>query len=212
MIHNTTVKTRGRPYASALREQQAEATRTRILDALVVTMTNGLAGLSVPAVARQAGVSIPTIYRHFGSKQGLVEALSPYVLATGGLMPEKLPETFAELESMVRQVFRNLAGMDTTIRAAMASELGQQVRRETMPQRRAMVRETVGRFAPDLPRAEFDRLAAMTLILMSTASFRAFKDYLDLGPDASAELVNWTISTLIKGVRNQAAERQEVSS
>lgn len=208
MLHNTNVKPR-KQYASALRDAQAEMTRTRILDALVRTMANGVAGLSIAAVAREAGVSTLTIYRHFGSKQGLVEALNPYVVEKGGLMPDEPVETFAELEKMVRRMFRNLAGMDQTLRAAMASELGQQVRRSTMSQRRAMVRGTVVRLAPDLSDAEVDRLAALFLILVSTANFRALKDYLELGPDASAELVSWAMGTLIDGARIQSNEREE---
>jgi hypothetical protein len=206
MIRNTDVKSPRRPYASDLRDQQAEATRVRILEALVRTMANGVAGLSIPAVAREAGVSIPTVYRHFGTKQGLVEALNPYVVAKGGLMPDKLPETFAEFQPIARQAFRNLAGMDLTLRAAMASELGQQVRQASMPRRLAMTREVIGRFAPDVPVAERDRLANLTLILMSTPSFHAYKDYLGLGPDGSAELVSWAVGTLIEGARHRAAE------
>lgn len=206
MIRNTDVKSPRRAYASDLRDQQAEATRTRILEALVRTMANGVATLSIPSVAREAGVSVPTIYRHFGSKQGLVEALNPYVLAKGGLMPEKLPETIAEFEPMARQLFRNLAGMDLTLRAAMASELGQQVRRATMPRRMAAIREVIRRFAPDVPDGERDRLVSLALILMSTPSFHAYKDYLGLGPDASAKLVSWAIGTLVEGARHRTAD------
>jgi AcrR family transcriptional regulator len=171
-------------------------------------MVNGVAALSIAAVAREAGVSIPTIYRQFGSKQGLVEALHPYVAAKAGLMPDKIPETLAEFEPMARQMFRNLAGMDLTLRAAMASELGQQGRRATMPRRLGMIREVIGRFAPDVPEGERDRLVNLWVILMSTASFHAYKDYLGLGPDASAKLVSWAIGTLIEGARHRAAEEE----
>jgi AcrR family transcriptional regulator len=208
MIRNTDVKPPRRDYRSDLREQQAEATRTRILEALVRTMASGLAALSIPAVAREAGVSIPTIYRHFGSKQGLVEALNPYVVAKGGLMPEELPETLADFGPLARRMFRNLAGMDLTLRAAMASELGQQVRQATMPMRLGMIRDVIGRFAPDVEEDERDRLANLALILMSTPTFHAYKDYLGLGPDASADLVSWAIATLIDGARHRAAERE----
>jgi AcrR family transcriptional regulator len=153
-------------------------------------------------------VSIPTIYRHFGSKQGLVEALNPYVVAKGGLMPEELPETLADFGPLARRMFRNLAGMDLTLRAAMASELGQQVRQATMPMRLGMIRDVIGRFAPDVEEDERDRLANLALILMSTPTFHAYKDYLGLGPDASADLVSWAIATLIDGARHRAAERE----
>lgn len=199
MIRNTDVKPLRRAYASALRKEQAEATRTRILEALVRTMAAGVGGLSIPAVAREARVSIPTIYRHFHSKQGLVEALQPYVIGKAGLIPESMPQTIDELAQTVRQLFRNLEGMDLTLRAALASELGQEVRRATIPERRRLMRDFVVRLAPDVPEAELGRLSNLALILVSTASFRAFKDYLALGPDEAADLATWAIRTLIQG-------------
>lgn len=202
MIRNIDVKPLRRRYASTLRDEQAEATRTRILEALIRTMAAGVAGLSVPAVAREAGVAVPTIYRHFGSKRGLLEALNPYVVAKGGLMPEAMPQSVDELGPSLRTLFRNLDGMDLTLRAAMASELGQEARRAMMPERRARILTWIGGAAPDLPDAELRRLADVALILGSTAAFRAYKDYLDLGPDSAAALVDWAIRTLIEGARN----------
>jgi AcrR family transcriptional regulator len=209
VIHNTNVKPRRRSYSSGLRNQQAEATRARVLDALVQAMADGVAGVSIPAVAREAGVSIPTIYRHFGSKKGLIEALGPYVASRAGLMPPDLPETMADFDAMVRDMFRNLATMDHTLRAAMASNLGQEARRAAMPARLATIHEVVDRLAPDVPEPDRDRLANMALILMSTPAFHAYKDYLGLGPDASARLVSWAIGTLIEGVRRRAAEGRD---
>jgi hypothetical protein len=206
VIRNIDVKPLRRRYASTLRAEQAEATRTRILEALIRTMAAGVAGLSVPAVAREAGVSIPTIYRLFGSKQGLIEALSPYVVAKGGLMPESMPGSIDDLDPGVRRLFRNLDRMDLTLRAAMASELGQEARLAMMPERRAKAREFMSRLGPDVPDSELGPLADVALILMSSASFRAYKDYLGLGPDASATLVSWAIRTLIDGARREEDE------
>ena len=68
-----------RKYESPLREQQAAATRERILEGLVTTMADGLAEVSMPAVARAAGVSVATVYRHFPTKQTLFDALPAYI-------------------------------------------------------------------------------------------------------------------------------------
>jgi len=108
MIRNTNVKSPRRSYSSDLRDEQANATRTRILEALVRTLSEGVATLSIPGVAHEAGVSVPTIYRHFGSKQGLVAALGPHVVSRAGLLPAALPESLSEFEPMIRQLFRNL--------------------------------------------------------------------------------------------------------
>ena len=165
MIHNTNVtgadssgaRGRKRTYESQLRVEQAEATRERILEALVRAMADGLATLSVPAVAREAGVSVPTVYRHFGSKAGLFDALGPYVTAKAGLVPETLPETLEEYADLTRTVFRNFDSMDATLRAALASELGREVRQAGMPWRRGIHREAIRRIAPELPDEEIER-------------------------------------------------------
>lgn len=208
MIRNTNVKSPRRAYSSELRDGQAEATRTRILEALVRTMANGVADLSIPAVAREAGVSVPTVYRHFGSKSGLLGALGMHVGARAGLVPERFPETIDEFEPMVRELFRNLSRMDDTLRAVSASELGREARRAAMPERLGLVRDVVDRLAPDVPDADRERLARLVLILMSTPAFQSYKDYLGLGPDASAKLVGWAFGTLVDGARRPQAGRR----
>jgi AcrR family transcriptional regulator len=65
-----------RRYNSATRQQQAEATRQRILAATRTLMeTHGFDGAGIAAIAKAAGVSEPTIYATFGSKRGIVAAL-----------------------------------------------------------------------------------------------------------------------------------------
>jgi len=209
MIRNTNVKTPRRAYASDLRDEQADATRARILEALVRAMGDGVAGVSIPAVAREAGVSVPTIYRHFGTKKGLMAALAPHVATKAGLIPAHLPETLDEFEPMARGLFRNLATMDLTLRAAMASDLGQEARRALMPARLAMIREVMARLAPDASESDREQLTQLALILMATPTFHAYQDYLGLGPDSAARLVSWAIGTLIEGARGRAADKGE---
>jgi AcrR family transcriptional regulator len=65
-----------RPYHSPLRQEQALATRQRILDAaLALFGANGYGATSIAAVAREAGVVPETIYATFGSKRGMIDAL-----------------------------------------------------------------------------------------------------------------------------------------
>lgn len=206
-----TARTTRRPYAS-LREEQADATRERILEALVQTMGSGVAALSMPAVAREAAVSIPTIYRHFGSKQGLLDALSPWVLKHSGLVPQAMPETIEEMPPLIRGTFHQLDEMDATLRAAMASDLGRKVRRSTMPERLAAHRGVFERSALGLPDDVLDRLASLSVILLSSAAYRAYKDYLGLDADSAADLVAWAMRTLVAGASATGQDQKEGSS
>ena len=84
-----------RSYRSPLREAQAAATRTRILDAALDTfLAAGYAGTSVAAIARAAGVSPETVYATFGTKRGIVAELLKRVDAEG--RPRKVADLSRE--------------------------------------------------------------------------------------------------------------------
>jgi AcrR family transcriptional regulator len=70
------VKMDKRPYHSPLRQEQALATRQRILDAaLELFARQGYGATSIASIAREAGVVPETIYATFGSKRGIIEGL-----------------------------------------------------------------------------------------------------------------------------------------
>jgi AcrR family transcriptional regulator len=62
-----------RAYSSPSRDQQADETRTRIVDAArSLFLAQGFDGTTIDAIAREAGVAAPTVYAAFRSKRGLV--------------------------------------------------------------------------------------------------------------------------------------------
>lgn len=64
-----------RPYKQVAREQSQQRTREALLDAADEELARGgWSKASLEALAAKAGVSKPTVLRHFGSKEGLVEA------------------------------------------------------------------------------------------------------------------------------------------
>jgi AcrR family transcriptional regulator len=199
----TNVKRRrrqARTYDSPLRDEQAEVTRKRILDALVRTMSRGVAGLSVPAVAAEAGVSVPTVYRHFRTKAELVAALAPYLTRKTRLA--EIPDVGSDdLGAVARELYRRNEAMDAEVRAAMASQLGQEVRRRTMPERVSMIRKAVAERVPGVTGAELERLTRVLLILMSSATMRAYKDYLGMNATDAGEDIAWTVGILQRSLR-----------
>lgn len=67
-----------RTYTQRSRAEAAQRTRERILAATreILGSEEGVAVFRLEAVARSAGVTRATVYNQFGSKRGLVEALS----------------------------------------------------------------------------------------------------------------------------------------
>ena len=65
-----------RPYHSPRRREQAEATRTQILDSAErLFIRDGYVATSMAAIAKQAGVALKTVYLAFETKSGLLRAL-----------------------------------------------------------------------------------------------------------------------------------------
>jgi AcrR family transcriptional regulator len=65
-----------RAYHSPRRKEQAEATRTQILDAAErLFVENGYVATSMAAIAKEAGVALKTVYLAFDTKSGLLRAL-----------------------------------------------------------------------------------------------------------------------------------------
>src|SRR5947209_12951519 len=87
-----------RPYRLGQRQVTTEQTRARILTAAreLLTASEGYNGFAIDAVARQADVAPLTVYYQFGSKIGLLEALSDSLASPGGL--EQLATAFRQPE------------------------------------------------------------------------------------------------------------------
>lgn len=68
---------------TAAPSSRSDRRRTAILDAAAQLLRDrGPAGLTTRAVAEAAGVQAPAIYRLFGDKDGLLDAVAEYVMAT----------------------------------------------------------------------------------------------------------------------------------
>ena len=209
MIHIMKEK---KPYRSNLREEQTQQTRERILEGLIKVMANGIAELSIPAVAREAGVSVPTVYRYFRTKKELVEALGAYLMEKKmgiNTSTVQLPRSPEELATTVRGIFLMVERQDEAVLAASASELSYEMRKAGLPNRLRMIEQALAPVADQFNESDRIRLRNVVLILTSSAMVRAFKDYLDLSGAEAADNVAWAILTLTKAVSEDKKTQQE---
>jgi AcrR family transcriptional regulator len=186
----------GRAYSSQLRAQQAEETRSRILDATIRVMARGVGTLSIPDVAREARVSVPTVYRHFGTKAALLTAVHPHLGRRAGIGEVIEPTSVDEFREMVRTVFSRLESLGEDARVAMSGPAADEARRGQMPQRYAMSRRFASTVMPDLDEADRDRLARVLIVLASSGAMRTWRDHLGLSVDVAAEDIHWLLRTL----------------
>jgi AcrR family transcriptional regulator len=186
-----------RPYRSELRAQQVEATRARILDAAVRVMADGIATISIPAIAREARVSVPTIYRHFATKDELLAAVYPHLERRAGFDEMVVPRTIGELREGIREIFARLEAFDDLARAAMASPAAGDARRLTLPNRLAWSRRLADSVEPAIDAADRERLARLLMILTTSSALRLWRDHLGASVDDAADDIDWIVRAAI---------------
>lgn len=197
MNHIVTLDPGDRPTYAERRAAMADETRTRILDACVAIIARGVAELSIPAVAREAKVSVPTVYRNFADKKTLVHETALHLWRLRGA-PSAAP-TIDEMPASIRRMFAQSASANETVRAALASELILEARREIgEPNKRV---ETTARVIDPairaLPPRDRELAALVTTVLCSSATLRAFREVAQTGPEEAAEAVIWAIARIL---------------
>ncbi|HEX9056349.1 MAG TPA: helix-turn-helix domain-containing protein [Ktedonobacterales bacterium] len=89
-----------RPYRPGRRQEATDQTRSRIIAAArELLMSSGdFSGFTIDAVAQKADVARMTVYYQFGSKVGLLEALSDDLAARGQM--DRLALAFQQADAM----------------------------------------------------------------------------------------------------------------
>jgi AcrR family transcriptional regulator len=201
-IANTKVP---REYRSDLRAQQAEDTRSRILEAALRVMADGFASVSVPNVAREAGVSVPTVYRHFKTKQVLLDALYPYLIRRSGFTTPPPPKSVAEIRQGVIDYLGHLDSLDDFSRAVLASPASDEARSRSMASRLDMFRPMVDSIEPPLSKRDRDRILRLMVVLTSSPTLRLLHDHLGASTEDVAEDVEWFIGAALAAASSRAA-------
>lgn len=192
-----------RPYRSTLREQQAEATRDRILDAAVAVMYRGVATLSIPAVATEADVSVPTVYRYFRTKAALLASLYPHLARRAGLDQLTPPRNLSELRGGLHAYFERLDALGEAERFVMASPASEEVRAATMGGRLAATRRLVDSIEPPLAERDRDRLVRLLAVMMRSSSLRMWRDHLGASVDQAADDIDWVTRAAVAASKRE---------
>ena len=110
----------GAPYDSPLRREQAEQTRSRIVGAALDLIVGGVEGLTMPEVAKAAGVALRTVFRHFPTRDDLLDATWQALQVRMGDTPDL--ESLDELAGFLPELFGRYGAMEDHIRGAMFAQ------------------------------------------------------------------------------------------
>jgi AcrR family transcriptional regulator len=187
-----------------LRERHTDLTRDTIMRALVEIVTEGgLPDFSVQQVADRAGVSHRTIYRHYPSREDLLNALMSWVeeqmIAVGANFGGAADAD--ELIAVTRTnlaVFDTLAG-DVEALARLVLAIGHEP-----PQRRQRTEMVTGIIERELDGVDPEQVRAVAAIVRMVVSTRA---WLVLRQDAIAAseqvgpALTWALEVLLDAAR-----------
>jgi AcrR family transcriptional regulator len=189
----------------ALRDEQSNLTRQRILDAVVRILATDFAELSVEAVARESGVSRPTVYRYFHSKREMVEAVGQLYAERIGVDVAVEAADLDELLGLVPDIFARYDALEPELQAAARHAETRAVTARRRGERLRISRGVVDRELGDVPVEDRQRIAELLTVLLSSAALQAMQTNLELSSREAGELVVWAIRRLIADVRDRGS-------
>jgi AcrR family transcriptional regulator len=197
-----------RAYRSALRESHAEQTRESILAAAADEMAaRGPEGFAVPRVAERCGVALRTVYRHFPTRDELVDAMWAWLYANRDWLERGVPG--GPIQETVARVGARYAEMRALIDAAQRCERQLALRKKTRKRRmanfEAALADDVATLGPEARRRALGALHCLTtptVWLMLTDSWCP-------DPAEAARVAAWAVSVLREKIRTdpQSVER-----
>lgn len=183
-------------YSSPLRERQKADTRALILEAVKRLLRDrGLAELSLASVAEEAGITERTVYRHFATREQLLEATWSAVNDRLGM--RTFPGTAAELVERPLQVFPAFDEQGEIVRAMLASPQGRELRLRVNKERQAAIRAAVRDARPGMREPAFTRLCAAVQLLYSASGWATMTDYWDISSEEAGRAASEAIATLL---------------
>jgi len=183
-----------------LRQRQTELTRDLIFGALAaIVAEQGVHDFSVQDVADRAGVSHRTVYRHFPTREALLEALPEWLESrfepAGG---RTLPTSLDELPDLVVRNFRVFDAHADVIRALDALSHGANVLGPYRARRTAAFREVVAReVAYVLPPEDVSAVAGVLRLLASSRAWRQLTEEHGVPTEAAGHAVAWALRKLV---------------
>lgn len=186
-----------RNYSSPARQAQAAATRKKILDATIILIGEGIASLSIPAVAERAAVSIPTVYRYFPDKETLLDAAAVHVRDGVGVTAEQpSPTDVDDYLDTHREIFRRLSGADASTVGAVIATFGRGTGALSLEQRRDWLAPAFIGILDEWTEADRQNFLTIASILNSSVGATALAQF-GLHGDDAADLFEWTVRRLL---------------
>ena len=199
-----------RTYNSPLRAEQMERTHERILEAAAEQLLEeGLEELSLPRAAQRARVSVPTVYRHFPTKEALMQELTDWV--DRKLRLSEVPESIDEFTEYLPRFFVHMDENEAHVRARLLSRVHRRIHHDTMRRRDKLVEKAMEDVTARLDSLDARRACALVRVLMHSGAWEMMRDNWNLTGEQAGEAVAWAIRILVDELRKNPNSMKEIT-
>ncbi|MEZ2345480.1 TetR family transcriptional regulator [Terriglobus sp. RCC_193] len=190
------MNTETRSYSSPLRQQQAEETRHRIVEAaLALISEKPQNAFSHEEIATRAGIALRTVYRHFPSRTELLDAV--WQTSDSRLELIHYPDTEAELLAAVEPVYTRMDANAPLIRGLLRSNAGQEMRRRDNERRRAAMQRALAPATAHLDASGKRVVLGIFQALFGGRAWETMRDRAHLQEGEPARATEWAMRTLL---------------
>ncbi len=202
-----------RAYHSPSREKAKQETRQRILDAVVaVILEDGVHEFTMENVAAKAGVTHRTVYRHFATREELLEGLSGSIdLIAGPGVVAPTPTSTDHLVALIEPVYEEFGKHRRKLEAAVISSVALRFLGSGRKRRMVAVRQLIEDAYPNLDPVEIEEATAMINVAASSMTWFFLTTEQRLANHRAARAVTWALRTLFADLARRDRERARKS-
>lgn len=197
-----------RAYSSILRGEQQELTRSRIMKAVADLIRDGLIhSFTVEEVAQRAVVSYGSVYRHFPTKERLLEEVYEW-FQQGGNAPS-LPDSLDAIPPFAETLMAFLEANADLAHAGVIAMTALGVVPKTQREHDLEIRTLVAEADPSLDPQQVRVKAAVIRYIASSLAWATLRQRFELDPGEISSALSWALGTLIREVGNRGAGRND---
>jgi AcrR family transcriptional regulator len=188
-----------------LRNAQQAETRRRIVQAVTDLLAEEHpSSISVPAVVERSGISRATVYRHFPTKEALLDASAHGIdERTREWLGTDAPVVGRNMSEFIHRAWSELAQHLPALRASQLPGLGRELRRRRGIRRRGDAVAGMQVYGIDTDSELGQRVVRLTLALSSSSMLLEQLDRMGMDVETAADDVVWAIETLARVAREE---------
>ena len=187
-----------RRYQSKLREEQAAATRARIVEVAAERFVPWATELPFEEVAAAVPVSARTVYRHFPTQRDLLMAVGAYLEEHSGWHTDEV--TSDNIAAMTRGMFAYLGSrLDTQTQRTDAVE---STMKEMRGRRRMAVERSIGPLTEGMDPERACGVMAVFAGMTRLPFLQGMHDHWGLDGDQAGRAVEWAMNVLLEELRH----------